>query len=404
MRLVTLIATQDPCSWYNLYTFKYEPILIKKAWPADRHKPDQMDNTFDGLQDDELLSEVGRKPDQMGSMYSPKRRHDDTFDGLLDDEPLSEVGSDDHVLNEPLRKKMCSGLHEEDKLFDVEESLDEFFNVLKADDLASQPAYQHSEDITCDDAPSETLPDDWHTAPGNCTPSDADMVAAEAAVPAAAPADAPALRLEEWARGVVEGLEKDVTPRDEAAWCAYVENVYGSRVGWAGPKEAQVRKLILIDRLLLVLVRFGVVQVVLLLDEDAPESVRCMLRPEREWSVLPACCPAFNKAFRALQANHQSWPRNREKIVGTKGITQPLSALGMSSPEGEGRWKSRTSGLRGPEKMDPQKVWDEGKNQYVTVRSKRDGLYFTRYVYSEKRARENAYHVFHAKASGVGVR
>jgi len=339
-------------------------------------------------------------------MYSPQRWRDDFFDSLLDDELLSGAGFDDHVLdNEPLRKKMCGGLQEGDSLDEVDAQLDDFFDVLKSPvDSASQPTYPRSEDTMCVVAPPETLPDDWHPAPGNCTPSDADTVAAEAAVPAAAPADAPALSLEEWARGVVEGLEKDVTPPDEAAWRKYVEDEYGSRVGRTRPKEAQVRKLILIDRLLLVLVRVGVVQVVLLFDEDAPKSVQRMLRPGREWSVLPAYCPAFNKAFRALQANHQSWPRNREKIVGTKGITQPLSALGISSPEGEGRWSSRTSGLRGPEEMDPQKVWDEGKQQYVTVKSKRDGLYFTRYVYSEKRARENAYHVFHDKASGVGVR
>jgi hypothetical protein len=104
-------------------------------------------------------------------------------------------------------------------------------------------------------------------------------------------------------------------------------------------------------------------------------------------------CLAFNKAFRALQDQHLDWPRNRAVITETKGITQPLSALGMGPPV-MGPWTGRKKGLRGPEKDDPEKTWDEGRKGFVAKKGKRDGLYYTSYVFSEERARKNADHVF----------
>jgi hypothetical protein len=223
--------------------------------------------------------------------------------------------------------------------------------------------------------------------------SDAATVAAEAAVSVAAPpAAAPPRTLGEWASGVVQHVAR-VTPDDEAAWSAYVEHTYGGVLGCSGARRQPVRKLALIDRLLHELRREGVVVLEEALDvEEAESGVQDMIRPGRAWNVPPGRCLEFNTAFRALQATHLDWPRNRAAITETKGITQPLSALGMGPPENVGPWTGRQAGLRGPAETDPEKQWDEGRQRFVA--SKRDGLYFTRYEFSWARARKNAKHVF----------
>jgi len=228
--------------------------------------------------------------------------------------------------------------------------------------------------------------------------SDADTVEPEVAVSVAAvsvaapPAAAPPRTLGEWASGVVQHVAR-VTPDDEAAWSAYVEHAYGGVLGCSGARRQPVRKLALIDRLLHELRREGVVVLEEALDvEEAESGVQDMIRPGRAWNVPPGRCLEFNTAFRALQATHLDWPRNRAAITETKGITQPLSALGMGPPENVGPWTGRQAGLRGPAETDPEKQWDEGRQRFVA--SKRDGLYFTRYEFSWARARKNAKHVF----------
>jgi hypothetical protein len=202
-----------------------------------------------------------------------------------------------------------------------------------------------------------------------------------------------AVDIEGWTSGVVQSLAR-VTTEDEIEWCAYVEHTYGSPLGRSGAKKAQVKKLILVDRLLIALIGQGVVVNLNALDEyEEGGNLHRVLRPGRSWSVPEHLCLAFNKAFRALQDQHLDWPRNRAVITETKGITQPLSALGMGPPV-MGPWTGRKKGLRGPEEDDPEKTWDEGRKGFVAKKGKRDGLYYTSYVFSEERARKNADHVF----------
>jgi len=202
-----------------------------------------------------------------------------------------------------------------------------------------------------------------------------------------------AVNIEEWTSGVVQSIAR-VTHEDELEWRAYVEHTYGSPLGRSGARTAQVKKLILIDRLLIALVGQGVVVIRNALDQhEEGGNLHRVLRPGRSWSVPDHLCLAFNKAFRALQDQHLDWPRNRTVITETKGITQPLSALGMGPPA-MGPWTGRKEGLRGPEETDPEKTWDEGRKGFVAKKGKRDGLYYTSYVFSEERARKNAGHVF----------
>ncbi|KAJ1484242.1 hypothetical protein T484DRAFT_1948215 [Baffinella frigidus] len=206
-----------------------------------------------------------------------------------------------------------------------------------------------------------------------------------------------------WVAGVVRSLA-EVKPQDEIEWKHYLLNQYGVSSGSSAPRTGAVRKLILTDRMLLALSQACCQDTRLAADTwlalvepdilpgDEQEETR-FLRPGRNFTVHDPL--AFNQAFRALQASHPSWPRPRGVPTETKGITQPLSALGLGPVESS-PWNVKTLHLRGPEDTDPDTEWCAAKRQWVKRKGKRDGMYYRRYVFDAKRvaSRALAAHVF----------
>jgi len=206
-----------------------------------------------------------------------------------------------------------------------------------------------------------------------------------------------------WVAGVVHSVGQ-VTPEAEAEWKRYLVEQYGATSGSSKPRTGAVRKIILTDRMLLALSQARCQDARLVADKGRAlveadilpgeeEGLTRFLRPGRNFTVHDPL--GFNKAFRALQASHPSWPRLRGIPSETKGITQPLSALGLG-PVDSAPWDVRTRHLRGPEDTDPDKAWCAASRKWVTQKGKRDGLYHRRYVFDEKRVatRALAAHVF----------
>jgi hypothetical protein len=203
-----------------------------------------------------------------------------------------------------------------------------------------------------------------------------------------------------WVTELVESIGV-ITPADEAEWSDYLCKQYGVISGSKKPRRGAVCKIILMERVLRALSgvpcqdtriveKSALVQPDIIPGEE--HGVTRFLRPGRNFTVNDPL--AFNKTFRALQASHPSWPRVRPSD-GTKGITQPLSALGLG-PIDSAPWDVRSLHLRGPEDTDPEKIWCAKKQWWVSVNGKRDGLYYHRYEFDEKRVakRSLAAHVF----------
>jgi hypothetical protein len=206
-----------------------------------------------------------------------------------------------------------------------------------------------------------------------------------------------------WLSGIV-GSIPEVTAYEVTAWKGYLESHYGTTSGSKKPKDPVVKKIVLINRLLLKLSqvpcqdsrlveKLNIVQPDIIPGDE--RGVMCFIRPGRNFTVHDPL--AFNMVFRELQNSHPGWPRrssDRKVLVGTTGITEPLSALGLGPVEA-GPWIFHNSNLRGPEDTDPEKKWCATKRKW-TKNGKRDGMYYRRYEFNEERVaqRSLAQHVF----------
>ena len=211
-----------------------------------------------------------------------------------------------------------------------------------------------------------------------------------------------------WVKSMIDALGA-LPKEDEEEWKRYLIEQFGALSGSCAPRTGPTRKVVLMERLLLALSHQHcqdtrlqaeplrpLVEPELLAGEEG--GVTRFLRPGRNFRVNDPL--AFNSAFRALQAC-PLWPSTGN---GTKGMTQPLSALGIGPVETAGAWTGRNSGVRGPEDTDPDKVWRDGRwvkkrawspfNGKWVAKGDRDGLYHRRYTFELHRVTKHAAHIF----------
>lgn len=205
----------------------------------------------------------------------------------------------------------------------------------------------------------------------------------------------------EWAHVMVAGVRR-VTNRDLEETAAHMMSCWGGSLaldGVTGVKRDAKKKITLLEW------AFTLLSTVKCRDSrmqppesdrmivhaerlpDEAEGVERILRPERTIHVRDPL--AFNMVLRRLQSTHPDWPRSNNVPLGaitktTKGITQPLQAIGFGpikmSKHGYG-----AVGARGPPDTDPDKALVDGV--WRTTGTARDGLYFTQYVYAAERVK-----------------
>ncbi|KAJ1484615.1 hypothetical protein T484DRAFT_1947407 [Baffinella frigidus] len=171
------------------------------------------------------------------------------------------------------------------------------------------------------------------------------------------------------------------------------------------PRKGLLINAILIDRLLVAMSKTGcqdisadrklnIVSPDLLPDESHAEGVQLFLRRKRCYTGNDT--RVFNCLFHELQRSHPSWwSRTGVRGIGTKSITQIMDAVGSGPPETAIARNARP--FRGPADTDPTEFPPEGpkfnKKTGNGIRQT-DGLFFNRYVFTEKRATNNAGRLF----------
>jgi hypothetical protein len=200
----------------------------------------------------------------------------------------------------------------------------------------------------------------------------------------------------EWVQAVIARIGR-VSQDELAKMDAHLMACWGSSVdGVTGVQRDPLKKIALLERALMLLseakcqdtrtenekTSLPIVEVERLPDEAG--GVERVLRPKRQFHVHDPL--AFNSVLRRLQHTHPDWPNNsrfRETAPRTtKGITQPLQALGFGPVKGS-PCTHRIAGARGPPDTDPDKTLVEGV--WKTIGASRDGLYFRKYVYDATR-------------------
>ncbi|KAJ1466398.1 hypothetical protein T484DRAFT_1861747 [Baffinella frigidus] len=84
---------------------------------------------------------------------------------------------------------------------------------------------------------------------------------------------------------------------------------------------------------------------------------------------------AFNLVMRWTQTTHKSWPSGGALARGTKGITEPLSVIGLGPSTNARAWNVRNGNYRGFENTDPSNAWPLKPGQDPEKRET-DGIYF----------------------------
>jgi hypothetical protein len=207
----------------------------------------------------------------------------------------------------------------------------------------------------------------------------------------------------EWLKEVVGGLGGGSTMSWEVeGWKEYLVEEFGKLTGRHVARDHPALKLLLMEGLLRRLseepckdpriVRPVPVIVTPVFMEDEEAGMGHFLRKGRRFYVNDPL--AFNKAFRELQASHPFYPRTFKVPVphGTKGMTQPLSAIGIG-PRHTSPWGVVMEGLRGPVDTDPDTEVVLGKWKKCKG-GDRDGLYCTEYGHCYDRAIKHAKYVF----------
>ena len=161
----------------------------------------------------------------------------------------------------------------------------------------------------------------------------------------------------------------------------------------AGIPDRMVRKLMIIDKLMLLLSKEAcqdsrldklhhIVQLSPIHGESTAAKIGRSLLLGRDFKIGDPL--TFNLVMREAQRSHRSWPKGGSTAKGTKGISEAFSIIGIGPSLNARAWNVRIGRFRGFEDTDPTNPWPWKVGDKVGQRET-DGLYYWEMVFTEDR-------------------